>query len=95
MNQPEAIGPGNQSTAYQNPNHLQSIMMKLKHGLAALAIIAAINFTPTIVKAQDFADPDEDPTNVPLDGGVGMLIAAGVVYGLKKRYDDKKQVKQK
>lgn len=28
--------------------------------------------------------------NVPIDGGIGLLIAAGVGYGAKKYYDKKK-----
>ena len=67
--------------------------MKLKHCITALLLIAAINFTPVLVHAQDFdnGDPDADSnTGVPFDGGIGILIAAGVAYGLKKKYDEKK-----
>ncbi|MCB0431462.1 MAG: hypothetical protein H6585_04170 [Flavobacteriales bacterium] len=30
------------------------------------------------------------PDNVPIDGGIGLLIAAGLVYGGKKAYDYRK-----
>jgi hypothetical protein len=33
--------------------------------------------------------PDE--TQVPIDGGVGLLIAAGVAYGAKKARDHRKK----
>ena len=35
-----------------------------------------------------------DPDNVPIDGGVGILLAAGVTYGLKKIYDNKRKNKK-
>ena len=71
--------------------------MKLRHCIAALILIAAINFTPVIGHAQGNpgdpgdGDPDGNPdtTNVPFDGGISILVAAGVAYGLKKRHDSK------
>lgn len=48
------------------------------------ALLAAIFlFTPNILFAQD---PD-----VPIDGGVSLLIAAGVAYGVKKALHNKKK----
>jgi len=35
-------------------------------------------------------DPGGDP-DVPIDGGIGILIAAGVLYGSKKIYDARKK----
>jgi hypothetical protein len=37
----------------------------------------------TMAKADDPGLPGNDP-DVPLDGGVSLLLAAGAVYGLKK-----------
>ncbi|WP_343533423.1 hypothetical protein [Pedobacter sp.] len=39
--------------------------------------------------------PNDDITDypVPIDGGVGILVAAGVAYGMKKVYDKRKQNK--
>ncbi|TKK70292.1 hypothetical protein FC093_05970 [Ilyomonas limi] len=67
--------------------------MKLKHCITALLLIAAINFTPTRVNAQvEFGDEGGDPdTNVPFDGGIGILVAAGVAYGIKKKYEHNKE----
>ena len=31
-----------------------------------------------------FAQPGGDPTPVPIDGGIGLLAAAGIAYGVKK-----------
>lgn len=44
---------------------------------------------PMIVFAQ--ADFDDDVTDVPVDGGSGILIAMGVGYGLKKYRDNRKK----
>ena len=35
-------------------------------------------------------DPGGDP-DAPIDGGVGILVAAGVIYGIKKIKDDRKK----
>lgn len=35
-------------------------------------------------------EDDEDPTQTPIDGGVSLLIAAGVAYAGKKYRDYKK-----
>lgn len=57
--------------------------------LAALLFIS----TTTIAKAQQ--PPDEpDPLNAPIDGGVSLLIAAGVAYGAKKAHEHRKNKKQ-
>ncbi len=75
--------------------------MKLKHYIAALLLLAAINFTPVIIHAQtdgdgglESDDPDA-PTNVPFDGGISLLVAAGVAYGLKKKHDSKQQMQDR
>lgn len=45
--------------------------------------------TAVVVKAQP-PDPGTDP-NAPIDGGLSLLIAAGVGYGAKKIREKKKQ----
>jgi len=47
---------------------------------------------PNICNAQ-LGGPDEDP-DAPIDGGVGILIAAGVGYGIKKYRDSGKKEKE-
>ncbi len=40
--------------------------------------------------AQEGQLPDDgDPVNAPLDGGVSLLIAAGLAYGAKRAYQKK------
>ncbi len=48
-------------------------------------IILTLCLAPQIVSAQ-IAPPD-DPTDVPIDGGISLLLAAGVGYGVKKARD--------
>ena len=46
---------------------------------------------PVIVNAQP---PDDDPgdPDAPIDGGVSLLVAAGIGYGLKKARDNRKKI---
>lgn len=50
-------------------------------------VLALVCFVlPLITLAQD---GPPDPEDTPIDGGLGLLIAAGVVYGVKKYKDVK------
>ena len=40
----------------------------------------------------DLDDPS-DPTPIPIDGGISLLVAAGTAYGIKKLYEAKKSKK--
>ncbi len=45
----------------------------------------------TVAAQSGGATPDPIPSNaVPIDGGVGFLVAAGVSYGAKKLYAKKR-----
>ena len=48
--------------------------------------IASISFV--LLAAVAFAQPA--PPATPIDGGLGILLAGGVAYGLKKLHDKKK-----
>jgi len=59
-----------------------------RHSLFII-FIALFNLIPIIISAQiggDFPDPD-----IPIDGGLSILIAAGVAYGVKKIRDERKK----
>ena len=47
-----------------------------------------LTILPNSVQAQP--DPDGDP-DAPIDGGVSLLIAAGIGYGIKKANDHRKK----
>lgn len=54
-----------------------------------LIVLIIMLYLPARLIAQpDFGDDVDD---VPFDGGISVLIAAGMAYGLKKAYDIKKQ----
>ena len=65
--------------------------MKLKPFLttAALSIVCFLMYVPS-VSAQGPDNPGGDP-DIPIDGGLSLLIAAGVAYGAKKAYDKRKK----
>ena len=46
---------------------------------------------PFLAMAQLPPDPGPCPTCIPIDGGLSLLIAAGVGYGIKKVRDSRKQ----
>lgn len=47
---------------------------------------------PLAVWAQP--DPPGDDPGVPIDGGLSILLAAGVGYGAKKINDNRKKIKE-
>jgi hypothetical protein len=63
--------------------------MKLKIStIVTICFIAAL-ILPSLVHAQPVFD--DDVNDVPIDGGLSLLVAAGVGYGAKKMRDKKKQ----
>lgn len=63
--------------------------MKNKQGFLYLVCMFLIMLIPLMVVAQP--DPGDDPDAVPIDGGLSLLIAAGLGYGAKKVYDARKK----
>lgn len=57
---------------------------QLKHFFPTLLFLMVL-LIPTIVFAQPI-----DPNDVPIDGGLSLLLAAGAAYGAKKYRDHKK-----
>ena len=56
--------------------------------LAGLIITAMAYSQPSSTEEDDVTDVTD---MVPLDGGLSILLAAGVTYGLKKMHDSKKR----
>ncbi len=60
------------------------MMRKIAYCLILYGFLAIV---PSFAQDCDPMDPDGcggNPDEIPLDGGVGLLIGAGVLYGLKK-----------
>lgn len=52
-------------------------------------LLTVLNLVPELCSAQ-IGDPGEDP-DAPIDGGVTLLVAAGVGYGIKKVKDSRRK----
>ena len=69
-------------------------MTKTKSKLVSLLLAFVLTCTVSLVQAQP-DDPGLDPDpQIPFDGGVSLLIAAGVAYAAKKGYDKRKKLNQ-
>ena len=72
---------------------MKKMYSKTRKVLAALLLVFIVSVG--VAAAQD--DPgggglgDADGTSVPIDGGLSLLIAAGVGIGAKKVYDQRKK----
>jgi len=62
--------------------------MKLKISTVQLVVLLACFLVPSLLHAQPGFGDDVD--DVPLDGGLSLLVAAGVGYGVKKVKERKK-----
>ncbi|MEO6455310.1 MAG: hypothetical protein ABIN97_14615 [Ginsengibacter sp.] len=67
-------------------------MKKYSNTLITFCFLLILITLPSLVKAQP--DPGGDP-DAPIDGGLGILLAAGVGYGVKKYREHKKQLMQR
>ena len=56
--------------------------MKLKISTVQVLVLLAVMFLPSVLHAQPGFGDDVD--DVPLDGGLSLLVATGVGYGIKK-----------
>ena len=65
--------------------------MKLRSLLttAILTVVSLFMYLPSVLA--QLPDPGGDPDEIPIDGGLSLLIAAGVAYGAKKAYDKRKK----
>jgi hypothetical protein len=60
--------------------------MKKSLKIFKLMMVAVLILSTTAVFAQAPTLPD-DPENVPIDGGLSLLVAAGVGYAVKRKKD--------
>ena len=61
--------------------------------ILSIVVLIIIFMLPAIVHAQGAPDPGGDP-DVPIDGGLSLLLAAGVGYVAKKGYDKRRKVQK-
>ncbi len=66
---------------------MRQFSKSLIQNLLVLSVILFISLLPTVAFAQD---PGGGP-DVPIDGGLSLLLAAGAAYGVKKYREGKKK----
>lgn len=55
-------------------------------------LFISLNVSPYILVAQDIVDGNPGPdVDAPIDGGIILLVAAGIGYGVKKARDNRKR----
>jgi hypothetical protein len=64
------------------PNMKKMIAIKCLRILLVLVLLCTIIFTEGYAQGPD--DPSENDPAIPADGGIGLLLAAGVAYGIRK-----------
>lgn len=60
--------------------------------IVTLVLLILLNVIPHVAHSQTISnlDPETD-VDAPLDGGIGLLLAVGVGYGLRKAAGNKKK----
>jgi hypothetical protein len=59
--------------------------------LAILGFIVVFVLSPTFVQTAIAQPPPIPPEEIPIDGGLGFLLAAGVAYAAKRLYKNRDQ----
>lgn len=72
-----------------NTKLVKSMKLFIKSIAFTSILILIFSVLPYNANAQ-FGDPGEDP-DAPIDGGISVLVAAGIGYGAKKMRDSKKK----
>ena len=65
-------------------------MKNILYSLYAVVSLSMLLSLPSLALAQG---APTDPSDVPIDGGLSLLLAAGLAYGGKKAYDARKKQK--
>lgn len=68
---------------------IQRVFLSLCLKAAFLLLFLLVAALPLLAQGPG-GDPEGDPDLVPVDGGLGFLLAAGVGYGVKKVRERKK-----
>ena len=65
-------------------------MKNISKIILAVAIAVAVNFAAKAQPGSTTGGFDDEPVDVPIDGGILFLVSAGVAYGYKKMKNSKK-----
>lgn len=78
---------------YITKNHMENSKKYLVNRTKILFSFIILMILPVLLFAQDPGDPTGDP-DIPIDGGVGILVAAGIGYGYKKYRESRNKANQ-
>jgi len=65
----------------------------MKKILSILVLVFSLMVLPILVKDAAAQPPPPPPQDIPIDGGLFLLIAAGASYGARKLYKQQKEEK--
>jgi hypothetical protein len=54
--------------------------------ISLIIFLIVFILSPAFVQTTNAQPPNPDPKEIPIDGGLGVLLAAGVAYAAKKLY---------
>jgi len=57
--------------------------------LRIIILVFALIVMPMFVQTLAAQPPPPDPIDIPVDGGLGFLLIAGMVFGAKKIYENR------
>jgi len=66
----------------------------MKKNLFILVFVISLIIFPALVKDASAQPPPPPPQDIPIDGGLFLLIAAGASYGAGKLYKQQKEEKE-
>jgi len=66
--------------------------MKLKSIIGIILLVLTFVITTPVMYVGNAQPPPPPPLEIPIDGGLGFLIMAGVMYGAKKLIQHKKSL---
>jgi len=64
----------------------------MKKTLFLLTLVFTLLVLPILVKDASAQPPPPPPQDIPIDGGLFLLIAAGATYGARKLYKQQKEI---
>ena len=63
----------------------------MKKALLVTVLVLTLLILPILVKDASAQPPPPPPQDIPIDGGLCLLIAAGATYGARKLYKQQKE----
>ena len=64
----------------------------MKKTLLSLLLVFTLLVLPILIKDASAQPPPPPPQDIPIDGGLFLLIAAGATYGARKLYKQQKEL---